>query len=138
MRTVAISTQKPPQWILDAVKEKWDVNWTDPVIFTYGEVISSSSGEMSEDLLAHEGHHIVQQTSFKGGPDAWWKKYLEDDQFRYGQELQCYRKQYNWSLNNVKDRNKLFNLLSQYAKVLSGPMYGDLIDYKDAMIDIKN
>jgi hypothetical protein len=134
MNKVKISTKKPPQWILDAVKEKWGIDWESGVIFTYGELISSYVGEMTEDLLAHETNHTVQQN---GDPDSWWKRYLEDDEFRLSQELECYRKQYKWLEKNIKDRNEKFYFLNHYAKSLSGNMYGNLISYSEAIKKIR-
>ena len=135
MRWVKISTQKPPDWILKSVKELFDVDWESGVIFTYGNTISNSTGEMTEDLLIHEGNHIKQQE--KIGADVWWKRYLEDSQFRFDQELECYRKQYQWVLKNVKSRNEVFRCLFHYAKSLSGPIYGNLKSYNDCVKAIK-
>jgi len=100
MKWVKISTEKPPQWILDAVKSQWNVDWESNVIFTYEDTISTSSGEMSEDLIAHEQTHIRQQAEM--GADVWWKRYLEDDQFRYEQELEAYQNQYKWLVAHIK------------------------------------
>jgi hypothetical protein len=136
MKVVQISNKKPPQWILDAVKEKFDVDWESDVIFTYGDLITTHSGMMTEDLIAHESHHTVQQEEF-GGPDKWWKKYLADPEFRYEQELECYRLQYKWLIKNEKSRNQVFRFLDHYARSLSGEMYGGLATYSEAMKAIK-
>jgi hypothetical protein len=136
MREIKISTKKPPQWILDEVKEKFDVDWTDNIIFTYGDLITSHTGIMSEDLSHHEPHHTKQQEAF-GGADKWWREYLNNETFRYNQELECYRKQYRWVKNNIKDRNLAFNLFINYAKSLSGKMYGNVVDINKAMREIK-
>lgn len=131
MKIVAISKQKPPHWILDEVKEKFGVVWESSVIFTYGNVISSSAGMMTEDLLAHEKHHTIQQSNF-GGADKWWREYLDNEQFRLDQELECYRKQYKWLKANIKDRNEVFRYLEHYANSLSGEMYGNLLSKSEA------
>lgn len=136
MKRVKISNKKPPQWILDAVKEQFDVDWESSVIFTYGDLITSYYGEMSEDLMAHEPHHTKQQKEY-GGPDKWWKEYLANPQFRYEQELECYRLQYQWLDKNIKDRNEKFKYLLHYAKSLSGKMYGNLVTTQEAMNEIK-
>jgi len=135
MRWVNISKEKPPQWILDAVKEKWGVVWESTVIFTYGDIISTSSGSMTEDLIAHEQTHVRQQKAM--GADLWWKRYLEDDEFRYSQELEAYRNQYQWLVKNIKDRNEVFKYLEHYARSLSGAMYGNMVQYSVAFKLIK-
>jgi len=134
MKVVPISKKKPPQWILDEVK-KFGVSWESGVIFTYDGIISNCRGEMTEDLLAHEGNHIKQQA--KIGADNWWKKYFKDPTFRYEQELECYRKQYQWIKNNIKDRNEIFKHLMHYARSLSSDMYGNLKTTQQALSDIK-
>ena len=135
MKTVKISTKKPPQWILDAVGEQFNVYWEDGIIFTYDGVISNFRGEMTEDLLAHENNHIKQQS--KTTPEEWWKRYLKDDEFRYSQELECYRLQYIWAKNNIKDKEEVFKSLFFYSKSLSSKMYGNIRTFSEAMKDIK-
>jgi len=136
MKLVKISNKKPPEWILEAVKKQFDVEWESNVIFTYGNLITNYTGIMTEDLLAHEQHHTEQQTNF-GGKDKWWKEYLKNDQFRFKQELECYRKQYQWVKKHSKDRNEIFNCLMQYATSLSGRMYGNIITLQEAIKSIK-
>jgi len=136
MKIVKISNKKPPQWILDAVNEKFGVEWKSSVIFTYGELITSYTGMMTEDLLAHEPHHTKQQKEF-GGADKWWKEYLKNNQFRFEQELECYRKQYQWVKRNLKNRNEVFNCLMSYAHALSGKLYGEIISFNEALKQIK-
>ena len=138
IKTIQVSNEKPPQWILDAVKEKWGVEWESPVIFTYGDLITTFSGKMSEDLLAHEGHHTIQQKNFPDGKDGWWKRYLEDDEFRLEQELECYRKQYRWVVEHVPNKQERFRKLKFYAESLSSPMYGDFVGFNKAMQLIKD
>lgn len=137
MKWVNTSKQKPPQWILDAVKEKWGVEWKSTVIFTYNGVISSSTGKMTRDLVAHEKTHIQQQKDIGSG-DIWWKKYLEDDEFRYSQELEAYQNQYRWLLNNEPNKNEVFKFLMHYAQSLSGEMYGSMVTFNEAMKAIKS
>jgi len=135
MKTVKISKKKPPQWILDAVKEKWGVEWNDGIIFTYGDQISNSIGRMSADLLVHEMNHTKQQLAidFFDGPDKWWKRYLEDKKFRYEQELECYRLQHKWLKEVNKNKQETWMFTQHYANSLSGPMYGNLVSFDEAM-----
>jgi len=135
MKTVKISKKKPPKWILDAVKEKWGVEWNDGIIFTYGDQISNSIGRMSADLLVHEMHHTIQQRNYADfdGPDKWWKRYLEDDQFRYEQELECYRLQHKWLKEVNKNKQETWMFTRHYANCLSGPMYGNLVSFDEAI-----
>lgn len=136
MNRVKISNKKPPGWILKAVKKQFGVEWESGVIFTYGELITNYYGEMGEDLMAHEPHHTKQQEGF-GGPKKWWKEYLENKEFRFSQELECYQKQYGWLLKNIKNRETRNKYLMQYARALSGEMYGRVVGFPEAYRQIK-
>jgi len=138
MKWVKISNEKPPSWILDAVKNKWNVDWESNVIFTYENLITTSSGKMTEDLIAHEQTHVRQQLEYIGGADAWWQEYLSNDKFRFDQELEAYRNQYQWLVKNEKNKEEVFKFWKHYATSLSGSMYGNLVDYWEAMRLIKN
>lgn len=118
------------------MKEQFKVDWESNVVFTYGDVISTSRGVMTEDLLYHEGHHVTQQKEY-GGADEWWKEYLENPQFRFEQELECYRKQYQWVVKNIENRQVVFSALTHYARSLSGEMYGSIVSFNEAMKLIK-
>lgn len=134
IRRVEISSEKPPQWILDAVKKKWGVEWESRVIFTYGELITTYHGEMTEDFIPHEMTHVRQQAEYPGGKDAWWQRYLEDDKFRLEQELEAYRNQYQWLLKNpLVNKQERFENLKWYAVSLSGSMYGNIVSFFQAM-----
>ena len=137
MKTVRVSNKKPPQWILDAVKEQFNVEWESSVIFTYGDLITTSTGVMSEDLMHHEPIHTKQQEKF-GGADKWWREYLSNPQFRFEQELECYINQYKWVKNNIKNRQESFALLMHYAESLSGDMYGSVISKTEALQKIQS
>ena len=131
MKTIKIQTQKPPQWILDEVKEKFGVEWESPVVFTYGDLITTSKGEMREDLLHHEPVHTKQQKEY-GGADKWWREYLDNPKFRFDQELEAYRSQYKWILQTQKP-SQWYKYLEAYAHDLSSPMYGNLVAKDEAI-----
>ena len=151
MKRIIVSKEKPPKWILDAVKKKFGVEWIDGMIFTYVRNddtkasknpeyhISTPGGTISEDLFEHEKVHIKQQGK---NPDTWWKKYLEDEEFRSEQELEAYQKQFEFVkllfINRKISSGKLLDLLQHYARLLSGSMYGSVISYDKALQLIKN
>lgn len=99
------------------------------VAFAYGDAIYSL-GDPGEDLIRHEAVHLEQQKRI-GGPEIWWKKYMEDKKFRLEQEIPAYRTQYHaWRLANNKKYHKM--ALEQLAKNLSGPIYMWMVDYETA------
>lgn len=129
-----ITNERPPEWILEAVK-KWGVDFDKGnIAFAYGDAVHIGRGSIPPDLAAHEAVHLRQQA---GNPDAWWKRYLSDDQFRIDQELEAYRVQYQWVLQNVKNTNKRFEMLRHYANDLSGGMYGKTMPLIVALQEIR-
>ena len=132
---IDIKHTPPKNGIYEKAKKKWNVDF-DSVVFTYGDTIHCKHG-LSKDLFVHERTHVRQQAKYKGGPKAWWERYLEDDQFRYDQELAAYKVQYRWVKEHVKDRMEAFRLLRHFASSLSGEMYGSLVSYQEASIAIK-
>jgi hypothetical protein len=105
------------------------------IIFTYGSTIYNPDRVViTPDLYAHEGVHERQQMAV-GGPDAWWRRYIYEDGFRYQQELEAYRAQYRFAQENY-GRDQRRALLRHISKALAGPMYGNLVSPAQAKIAI--
>lgn len=104
-------------------------------IFAWGDIIyNPSKGRVSKDLIAHEEVHMEQQA---GEPVRWWKRYIAEDQFRLDQEVEAYRRQYQFLCSQNRNRNYQFQVLAAMALLLSGPMYGYLTSQSNAMELIK-
>lgn len=125
-KKVKVSSQKPPEWILQAVKDKFDVDWESNIVFAYDGQIMTNGGIVTEDLVAHETTHFDQQEKV-GGSDNWWRKYLEDEKFRFEQELEAYRNQYQFIKMISRDQKFINNNLAFFAEALSGPIYGNMV-----------
>lgn len=121
----------PPIDMYKKVVDRFRVDWHKGVILTYGDIIYTKF-ELPNDLLKHEETHVRQQMAYKGGKDAWFERYLADDQFRLDNELEAYRRQYRYAKENIKDRNQVFNILRHSAKDLS-MMYDLQIDFNLAL-----
>lgn len=107
------------------------------VIFTYGQVIHNpSKGAITDALKAHERVHSRQQITFDGGPAAWWTKYLEDPQWRYGQELAAHQAEYKWHADRwLRDNTKpnaLIRTRRHIAVRLSSKLYGNVVSFDEA------
>lgn len=91
------------------------LNPPETTCFTYGNEIYSPTEELSPDILIHESVHERQQGD---NPEAWWDKYLIDENFRKEQEIEAYSTQYKWIRErfNAKIAKKF---LDNYAKHLS-------------------
>lgn len=126
----------PPN--IEAIKARFAIRPEDRVIFTYGDTIYNPGGhpiEQNPDLIAHEEVHTRQQGS---DPAGWWERYLIDDSFRLNQEIEAYRVQYRKFKTMTRDRQAIALLAHNIAKVLSGHIYGNIIDYYEARQRIKS
>ena len=107
------------------------------VVFTYGDTIYSPAGvELPKHLFVHEQTHSKQQLAM--GVEVWWKKYIEDENFRLGQEIEAYANQYKQFCKDKKSIERQYLFLDLISKDLSSPLYGNLVDYTTAKQLIKN
>lgn len=138
--------KQPPilQMILDA-----GLKPTPTTVFTYGNKIYIPSGErISDNLLVHEKVHVGQQLFYtppqvtpleegkpmpKEGPDGWWDRYLKDPEFRLSQEVEAYREQYRYFCDRHSNYRKQGAFLAAIAQDLSGPMYGEILSFDEAI-----
>lgn len=105
------------------------------IIFTYGDKLYvPDGGEIDDALMKHEETHTIQQGD---NPDRWWKLYFLDKKFRLNQELEAYRNQYKFAVENY-NRPACRRLLAQISKDLSGEMYGNIITKDKAKEEIIN
>lgn len=102
---------------------------TDETVFAYSPDIYVPSGKHLEDhLILHETIHIEQQ---KEKPEAWWEMYLTDPDFRLSQELMAFAAQYAL-ITRTRPVKTQHQALFDFAKNLSGELYGNIISYRDA------
>ncbi len=121
----------PPN--IEKIQQIFDLSNRKPV-FTFGDTIYNPYGfDIPEHLFVHESVHAQQQSN----PSEWWARYLKDSEFRLSQELEAYRKQYQYAARTIKNREVLFRFLHTIAKDLSSEMYGYIINYEDAIKQIK-
>ena len=107
------------------------------VIFTYGDTIYlTGDASLTAELRDHEAVHVEQQANYPGGPEAWWEKYLADPAFRLSQELPAHRVEYQSSPE--RDRNQRAMALHVIASRLSGPLYGKLMTFREALRAIRS
>ena len=99
-------------------------------IFAYGDTIySPATAELPGHLIVHEETHFAQQ-AVAGGPEAWWRRYIDDPQFRLEQEIEAYRAQ--WAAIRELPRAERRELLVHICKSLSSSMYGRIVTKQQA------
>lgn len=134
---VIFSTDPPP--VYDEAREKFGVDFSKGIVtFVYGNTIHNAGSHLYPDVFEHELVHVAQQRDFKGGAEAWWRRYFDDKKFRFQEELAAYRRQYRWVLQNVKGSTQQFSYLRNYARSLASKMYGSIVDEVEAMRLISN
>lgn len=118
-----------------ALKDKFGID--NKAIIAYGDTIYCDS-QLTGDLLQHELTHCQRQKFDKGSAKRWFELYMTDDNFRLQEEVLAYRSQFEFCKRVFKDRNKRTKILWALAKELSSPMYGSIINHREAMklIDI--
>lgn len=67
----------------------------EPVIFAWGDTIFNPSViAVTPSLLSHEAVHGRRQGQ---DVEGWWHRYIDDDQFRFDEEVLAHRAEY-WRL----------------------------------------
>lgn len=126
-------------------------NANEHVTYCYGDTIYRPDGqELPPDIEFHESIHSEQQG---GEPDMWYAKYLTDPHFRLQQEIEAYGKQFAYAKQHIEmmadqaagegrrllagKNNLIRHALERMATALSGPEYGNLIEYAKAEATIR-
>lgn len=115
--------------IYEALHAKFGVEWTDGIIFVYDADIYCAY-DIPKQKLVHENVHIEQQKSM--GAEAWWKKYFEEEGFRLAQEVEAYRKEWDWVRGQDWPRFQKTRALIGMCTDLASPIYGELCTVPEA------
>jgi hypothetical protein len=110
-----LSTKCPS--IYSKLHEKFKVEWEKGLLITIGDTVYCNDPNIFNsrpDLAVHEKIHELQQRAM--GSDEWWNKYLEDDAFRFKEELAAYQGQAYDIKQRITDRNRLFPFINSLAK----------------------
>ena len=110
----------------------------DSVIFAYDGNIYNPSGKIIPPaLIAHEEVHLRRQHQPGAGPDFWWKRYIEDSEFRYIEELHAHVAEFK--MQRCSDRNFVARLMIATALRLVAPLYNYVppVSLQQAMKDLR-
>lgn len=97
------------------------------VCFAYGDTLFTphGTGTIEYHLRVHEETHGRQQSAM--GVQTWWNRYLSDPSFRLEQEVEAYHNQF--MAMSRPDRERKIRVI---AGDLCGPIYGELVSFKEA------
>lgn len=91
------------------------------ILYAFGDTIYNPDGvSIPTFLLAHEFAHSMRQGA---DPEAWWRKYIEDQEYRYLEELGAHKVELHSRLQQVRDRNLRAKIVMETAARLSNPLY---------------
>ena len=100
------------------------------VVFTYGDTLYVlTDRNVSEELMTHEEVHSKRQ--LKMGAEKWWIEYCNSEEFRLAEELEAYRAQYKYMLDNY-NRHDRRGGLQRIAGDLSSAIYGNIVTKVEA------
>lgn len=100
-----------------------------PIIFAWGDTIyNPENTAIPPQLLAHEGVHGQRQG---GAVEAWWRRYIEDPQFRFDEELPAHVEECRALLARCYNRKERRSCLAIVAKRFAAPLYG-VVSFKEA------
>lgn len=112
------------------------------VIYAFGDTLYNPSGlPLPPAIIAHESVHGHRQlamgprpdsTTQYSGPEVWWRRYLEDVQFRFDEEVYAHAAEA--LVQMPKDRNLRAFLMCTTINRLLAPFYeyGNSVTRQDA------
>ena len=130
-----ISKDRPPNW--DELEKVFKADWERTAVAYHDTIHVKYPDKLPPDILVHEQVHLKQQGGTIEKTKEWWKKYIENDKHRYSQELEAYRKQYQYIREVKKDRNQIAREAHLIATKLSSSLYGNIVTYSEALKEIK-
>lgn len=121
------SSEIPP--IYPQLREKFGADWDNGVIIAYDGRIHAKEVPAPQKWI-HEGVHLDRQKEI--GNEAFWRLYLESDQFRLEEELLAYLAEADFIKKNIRDREARFHLIMEIARGFSSSLYGGIIGTQEA------
>ena len=116
-------SSNPPE-IWPILEKRYRVPWGPGFAVTWnGTIHSFKLSDLQPDVIEHEKVHIKQQAEYPGGPMAYLERYMNDEEFRYKNELEAFKRQYEFIVEGENDRNVLARALHNIAKDLAHPLY---------------
>lgn len=124
--SMQVILENPPN--IDDIKKVFTIN--DTTVFTYGDIIYNPNNcPLDIPIRAHEELHSRQQGD---DPEGWWRKYLDNVEFRMEQELAAYQVQFWMQCRIIKNRDVRALNLQKLAETFGGGMYGAMIPLSEA------
>ena len=130
---ITIRYKKPFFWRLLKLRfPEYDPEGT--VAVSFGKFVYANQ-DFSTDYKVHENTHLDQQGHSYILAVIWWIRYFASARFRYRQELEAFRRQYDYVMHTTPRRR--YESLTHYAEQLSSDLYGGLVSFDEAVEEIR-
>lgn len=127
----------PP--VYDRAAAKWPTIKGRPIIFAYAPYIyCTNRAKCGPEKVAHEAIHLARQTQNGMTPEAWWDRYLTDDDFRRQEEVLAHVAEYLFLCEKESGRGARRRNLVIIAGNLASPIYGRLFSIEEAKSLLKS
>lgn len=124
----------PPNF--SSIAKVFPVKGKQGIVYAYGDTIYNPSGKpLPPWIVAHEEVHLKQQ-SFHQLETKWWAAYIVSPQFRLAMEIEAHIVEWNTYKHANGLTMEVTRYLDQMATRLSGPLYGNMLSYADAIKEI--
>lgn len=121
---------EPP--LMDEIDRAFGVRGK-PILFAWGATIyNPQNAYVTYALRHHEAVHGHRQGASTRTIEEWWRRYLEDKEFRLSEEIAAHRAEYQYLWRSHRDRNARSRHLQHVAEKLASPLYGGLVTLRDA------
>ena len=101
------------------------------VIFSWRPFIYNPMNvRISPQLFAHEAVHQFRQY---GDVEGWWRRYVDDTEFRLREEALGHRAELRKVVEMGMNRHQRRSEAKKIAKRLASPVYGSLVSQRYAM-----
>jgi hypothetical protein len=131
--------QGPPPNYAELVAAFPDIKGRTDIVFSWGPsvYVLNRNCVLTPSVRAHEEVHGARQINDVAKIEGWWRRYVEDPQFRLKEELEAHRVEYRTYCSNTLDRNRRARYLQFMAQRFASPMYGGLISLAKAKAAIQ-
>jgi len=120
----------PPNWT--ELTKHFPIKGKQGVLYAWGDIIYNPSGIIIPPWVErHEEVHGDRQRDEGMSIERWWDEYVNYNDFRLKEEILAHRVEWQKFSGPYRD-----HYLGYMGERLSGPLYGNLITYEEAIKEI--
>jgi hypothetical protein len=125
-----VLNERPPMF--DEIDKAFKVRGK-PVLFCWGNrIYFPTGGQIHASIMAHEEAHADRMGIAEAGIEQWWRRYIDDAEFRLREEVIGHRAELKWYLDRGGGRQEKRRYTAIIAAKLAAPIYGGLVSVSRA------